>query len=321
MPRPSTIPPHLQLEATIIPSARALMRTEDDRQCPVKLFCTEKKVTDFKVVGHTDDYVTVEAIGYRYRIDWSNARDDWRAGTPPPERIALPTWVRVGGMLRYVGTGPLTLIAEGADPVIIKNYALTGRFGIVEIFARHLIVSVEGIVGRFRLDIEPEGGFHSLWAQATDNHNDRIKPAKFLTVGRRIMPIDVEGNYVGTTSYVVLAYDRSVIPGGVMRLAPLLGDGVCGSPIDLPAWNSAETWAVAPDDVSKKQLEAGMTIKHQDEEYEVTSVDPVNKQVTVERKQRERMVFRLGDPTIQVLDTPKPDESPDRFARALDQEA
>jgi hypothetical protein len=155
------------------------------------------------------------------------------------------------------------------------------------------------------------------WEPASNNHNDRINQAKFINVGCRIMPIDVEGNYVGSTSYLVTAYDASggAVRGGVMRLAPLLGDGIRGPEFEMPCWNSADMWALAPDDPSKVKLIPGESVvRHNGEDYKVVSVDEVNKRVTIERV--EQSTFRLGDPAYQPVDPPKDQSSlPSRFTR------
>lgn len=314
MPRPSPIPEKLQLEATICPGATAQMRNEEGRNVPVKLVCRERNITEFKVIGHADEYVTIEGGGYRYRVVWSNAEYGWEAGQAAPQRVPVPGWATVGRVIHQIADEPIQLTSVEPNPVVDPR-RFTGRFTVVAVFARHIEVHADGWTGRFRIELDDN--FRSQWGPASDNHNARIKPAKFLERGRRIVPLDADGNQIGTTSFLVVDYDPGAFSGGTLRVVPLLGDGVAGSPIDLPAWNSEASWGIAPDDASRQQPTAGMAVRIGDHEYEIVGVDEMTKRVLAERKYQ--VTFRLGDPNVEIIapnnQAAPVGSEPDRFAR------
>lgn len=299
MPRPNPVPDHLALEATIRPNQGAVMRTVDGgKSIPIKIFCTEKKVSEFQIIEHGVDQVTIEATGRKFHVEWSNAQNHWSAGQRPPERISVPNWARQGARMKYVGTRALNVTS--AEQIVVTG-RMTGVFTIQTVFARHLIVTAEGLFGQLRLDLTEET-FRSEWQMVSSKHDDRIKSADFIRVGRRVQPKDPDGKRVGIISYLVTEYtpnDDGCV-GGTFEMVPLFGDGVRGSPMRMPLWNSADMWAPAPDDPMFRRLEPGMTVRNGNQEYRVLRVDAGNKSVEVERL--ERSTFNMTDADWEIVE-------------------
>lgn len=308
MPRPSPIPVRFEIGATVRPAPLATMVNMRGQRVSVKMFCIERSIEDFKVSAHDDVGVTLSTPQHDFRITWEEGAH-WNFSRASPIQLSHPSWLTVGRLIRYVGSGPLNLTSIGT--VTLTGGPMTGKFRVLEVQAEQAILEGDGTIGRFQLPLDPPLGPN--WTVVVDNHNDRIKHADFLTPGRRITPLDVLGNPVGETSYVIVSVQKNGNRGGVMDIAPLSRDGVSGPSMMVPCWNSAEMWGLAWDDVSKVKLEPGMQVHRDGVLMTVVRVNELTKQVTYTFSSEHMAI--LGDPSYQPILPAAPETGVDRYQR------
>lgn len=309
MPKPSTIPSHLDLEAQIAPPAGGTMHNHSGKVVNCKLFCTERMVSAFKVEEHRETGIIISAKGYQFTLSWNEATR-WQAVAPAPERIRTQPWVRPNARCRYVGGEPLVARSNG---VVFVSANVAPIFTVEKVFARHMVVKMEGVVGSF--DVTLEGGAMSNWQPITDNHDPRVNILTGLKPTSRIMPIDLSGKRIGHISYLVTEVNENEYEsiGGWFEICALLGDGVRGPIMRMPRWNSGLCWAFAPDDPSHRQLQVGDIVTRNGYQARVVSVDEITKRVRLERVVQEDAY--LTDPGIEVETPVREDSGQTRFER------